>query len=333
MKNYQAQMHELRAGNYAPVYFLEGEEGFFIDRISGYIEEHALDEAGKAFDLNVVYGRDSDVDNILGMAREFPLGGERKVLIVKEAQHLKNIERISAYLKNVQTSTVLVFCYKYKKLDRRKPLAKELGKSAVLYTANKLKDYEIPDMAAKYLKSKKRNINASNARTLADHLGNDLGRLVNELDKLLIITQPGEEITAKIIEENIGISKDFNIFELQKALGTRSAERAFSIAKHFAANPKEHPLVLTVSMLYSYFNKLMAYHYLPDKNQASVAKVLKMNPYFVKDTAAAASRFSRGKLVRIHGVLREYDLKSKGLGNTSTDQGELLRELVYKLLN
>ncbi len=160
-----------------------------------------------------------------------------------------------------------------------------------------------------------------------------MGRVVNELDKLLIITESGQQIDDRLIEENIGISKEFNIFELQKALGDRNVKRSFSIAAHFAANIKQHPLVLTVSMLYSYFNKLMAYHYLPDKSQGMVASKLKMNPYFVKETAAAAGKYSRGKLVKIHSLLREYDLKSKGFGNTSTDQGELLRELVYKVLN
>lgn len=326
-------MAELRAGNYAPVYFMDGEEGFFMDRISNFIEAHAVDEAGKAFDLNVVYARDTDLQTILAMAREFPLAGERKALIVKEAQHLKNLDALLTYLDQPQPSTVLVFCYKYKTLDGRTNLGKTLKAKAVYYTSKKLRDYEIPDMATKYLHSKKRSINPANARLLAEHLGNDLGRLVNELDKLLIITTTGQEISSALIEENIGISKEYNIFELQKALGTRDAARSFGIAKHFAANPKEHPLVLTVTMLYSYFNKLLAYHYLPDKSQGMVAKALKMNPYFVKETAAAAGQYSRGKLVHIHGLMREYDLKSKGVGNTGADQGELLRELVYKVLN
>ena len=333
MKEYQAILADLKKGNYAPVYFLEGEEGFFIDRLSNYIEEHALDEASKAFDQVVVYGRDTDMDTILSIAREFPLGGERKVLIVKEAQHLRKFDKLELYLDHVQPSTILVFCYKYKKLDRRTSAGKAIGKKAVLFTSNKIKDWEIPDLIERYLKSKRRRINPRHSHLIAEHLGNDMGRIINELDKLLIITKEDQEIDSILIEENIGISKDFNVFELQKALGNRDAERSFKIARHFGHNTKEHPFVLTVSQLYSYFNKLLAYHYLPDKTQGAVAKHLKMNPYFVKDTAKAANNYSRGQLVHIHSLLREYDLKSKGMGSGSASQGDLLRELVYKVLN
>jgi len=334
MKEYQAILADLKKGDYKPVYFLEGEEGFFIDRISNYIEEHALDEAAKAFDQTVVYGKDSKIDNILSMAREFPISGDRRVLIVKEAQHLKDIQNVAAYLGQVQPSTILVFCYKYKKLDRRTALGKLISKKTVLFTAKKLRDYQMPDLAVRYLKSKRRHLSASNAQLITEHLGNDLGRVVNELDKLLIITADGQDIDGKIIEENIGISRDHNIFELQKALGQRDPGRAFMIAAHFNSNPKDHPYVLSINLLFDYFNKLLQYHYLLDKGQGAVAKELRMNPYFVKDTASAARNYSVDQLIDIHSLMREYDLKGKGIGSTgAVPHGELLRELIYKVLN
>ncbi len=316
-----------------PVYFLMGEEPFYIDKLSDYIAENVLQTEEKEFNQSVLYGKDLEVAQIISEAKQFPFGSEKRVVIVKEAQNIKNIEELETYFDNPLPSTILVICYKYKKLDKRKKFGKNLSKKAVVFESKKLYDNQVPDWIAKYLAEKGYKIEEKARFMLAEFLGTKLSNISNELDKLTLIVKKEETITAKIIEKNIGISKDYNIFEFQNTLGKKDILKSNQIINHFAANPKNHPLVVTLGMLFSFFQKLMTYHSLKDKSKKNVAAELKVNPFFVGQYSNAARHYSMNKLFDIFTYLRQYDLKSKGVNNTSTKDDELLKELVYKILH
>lgn len=318
---------------YQPVYFLMGDETYFIDEICDYIANHVLDESEKEFNQTILYGKDTDVATIISEAKRFPLMGEHSVVIVKEAQHIRKIEDLEVYLEQPQPSTILVICYKYKTLDKRKKFTKELAKKTVLFESKKLYDNQIPDWIQNYLSKHNYSIHPKAAFLLSEYLGADLGKITNELDKLMLIIEKGQKITSDIIEHNIGISKDFNNFELNNALGKRDVLKSNLITKHFAANPKDNPLVVTIGVLFGFFQKTLLYHTLKDKSKNNVASTLKVNPFFVKDYELAARNYPKGKLVKIISYLREYDLKSKGVNNNSVSEGELLKELIYKILH
>ena len=323
----------LRKKVYQPVYFLTGEETYFIDEICNYIANHVLDESEKEFNQTVLYGKDTDVATIISEAKRFPLMGEHSVVIVKEAQHIRKIEDLEVYLDQPQPSTILVICYKYKTLDKRKKFTKELAKKAVLFEGKKLYDNQIPDWIQNYLSKHNYSIHPKAAFLLSEFLGADLSKITNELDKLMLIIEKGQEITSDIIERNIGISKDFNNFELNNALGKQDVLKSNLIIKHFAANPKDNPLVVTLGVLFTFFQKTLLYHTLKDKSKNNVASKLKVNLFFVRDYELAARNYSKGKLVKIISHLREYDLKLKGVNNNSISEGELLKELIYKILH
>lgn len=323
----------LRKKVYQPVYFLMGDETYFIDEICDYIANNVLDESEKEFNQSILYGKDTDVATIISEAKRFPLMGTHSVVIVKEAQHIRKIEDLEIYLDQPQPSTILVICYKYKTLDKRKKFTKELSKKAILFESKKLYDNQIPDWIQSYLSKRNYSIHPKAAYLLSEYLGSDLGKITNELDKLMLIIEKGREITSEIIERNIGISKDFNNFELNNALGKRDVLKSNLIAKHFAANPKDNPLVVTIGVLFGFFQKTLLYHTLKDKSKNNVASTLKINPFFVRDYELAARNYPKGKLVKIISYLREYDLKSKGVNNSSVSEGELLKELLYKILH
>ena len=274
-----------------------------------------------------------DIAQIIAEAKQFPFGSTHRVVIVKEAQNIKNIEDLESYLNNPQPSTLLVICYKYKKLDKRKKFTKTLVKKALLFESKRLYDNQVPDWIAKYLTEKGHKIEEKASFMLAEFLGTELANISNELDKLTLIVKKEEKITAGIVEKNIGISKDYNIFEFQQALGSKNILKSNQIVNHFSANPKAHPLVVTLGMLFSFFQKIMTFHSLKDKSKNSVATELKVNPYFVQQYNRAAHNYSQNKLFDIFTLLKVYDLKSKGVNNTSTNDGELLKELVYKILH
>lgn len=323
----------LRKKIYQPIYFLMGDETYFIDEICDYIANHVLDESEKEFNQTVLYGKETDVATIISEAKRFPLMGEHSVVIVKEAQHIRKIEDLEVYLKQPQPSTILVICYKYKTLDKRKKFVKELGKKAVLFESKKLYDNQIPDWIHNHLRKHNYTIHPKAALLLSENLGTDLGKITNELDKLMLIIKKSEEITSEIIERNIGISKDFNNFELNNALAKKDILKSNLIIKHFAANPKDNPLFVTLSVLFGFFQKTLLYHTLKDKSKSNVASNLKVNPFFVRDYELAARNYSKGKLVKIISFLREYDMKSKGVNNNSISEEDLLKELIYKILH
>ncbi len=331
--NYKEIISSISNKDFHPVYFLMGEEVFYIDKISDYISDNVLESQEKEFNQSVLYGKEVDVAQIIAEAKQFPFGATHRVVIVKEAQNIKNIDELESYLDNPQPSTLLVICYKYKKLDKRKKFTKSLAKKALLFESKKLYDNQVPDWITKYLSEKGYKIEEKAAFMLAEFLGIELSNISNELDKLMVIIKKQEKITANIIEKNIGISKDYNIFEFQQALGKKDILKSNQIVNHFSANPKAHPLVVTLGMLFSFFQKLMTYHSIKDKNKNNVAAELKVSPYFVNQYSSAARNYSQSKLFDIFTHLKQYDLKSKGVNNTSTVDGDLLKELVYKILH
>ena len=318
---------------FQPVYFLMGEETFYIDKISDYISKNVLSEEEKEFNQTTLYGKDIDVATIISEAKQFPFGSAHRVVIVKEAQDIRSIDQLELYFDNPLPSTILVICYKYKKIDKRKSFGKNLSKKSVLFESKKLYENQIPAWIKGQLKEKNFNIDEKSANLLSEYLGNDLSKISNELGKLILNIKEGETITSKIIEENIGISKDFNVFELQTAIGKKDILKSNKIIKHFSDNPKNHPFVLTLSSLFSYFQKVMIYHSLKDKSKNNAASQLGVNPYFLGQYQLAASNYSMSNLFTIFSYLKEYELKSKGIQNPSVPENELLRELTFKILH
>ncbi len=327
-------LSDLQQKRYAPVYFLMGEEPYYIDVISDYIQKNVLDEAEKEFDLSILYGKDVDINTVINAAKRYPMMGSHQILIIKEAQLIKDWDNLVHYLSNPLKSTILVFCYKYGTPDKRKKWFQEINKVAVVHESVKLRDYEVGSWISKYCKSKNVAIDEKAVAMLSEFLGTDLSKLVNEVDKL-ILTKPSEvhSITPELIEKNIGISKDFNVFELQVALVNNDVLKANRIVRYFADNKKANPMVLTLAQLFKFFSDLMIYHYLSDKSLGYVASELRINPYFVKDYQKAAQSFGAWKTMNIISWIRETDSRYKGIDNPSTDEGELLKELVFKILH
>ncbi len=331
---YEEILADLKNRIFRPVYFLAGEEPYYIDMIVDYIEDKVLEESEKAFNQIVVYGDDTNIQAIMDTAKRFPMMSSHQVVIVKEAQSLKKIEELAAYVEKPLNSTILVFSYKYKTLDKRTKLVKLLESQAVYFESQRLRDYQIPAWIERFLMKKGIKIEPSASAMLTEYLGTDLHKIVNELDKL-IITLPKEKplITTSLIEKNIGISKEYNNFELQKAVGERNILKANMIISYFANNPKDNPITLTLASLFGFFSKLLTYHYLTDKSKNNIAAALKVNPFFVKDYETAAQKYNISRVVAIIALLRNYDVRSKGYGDPGTEPGDLMKEMVYKILH
>jgi DNA polymerase-3 subunit delta len=325
---------DIKNGNIQPIYFLTGEEPYYIDKISNFIEDNVLDEAEKGFNQVVMYGRDVSVEEIISSAKRYPMMSERQVLIVKEAQDLsRTIEKLVAYAENPQPTTVLVLNYKYKKLDKRKKLHKAIAKTGLIYESKKLYDNQVSDWIRRVLSGKNFQIEPKASQMLVEFLGTDLSKINNELEKLITILPKDSIISPVHIEENIGISKDFNNFELRKAVGEKNVLKANRIINYFAENPRKNPLVMTISLLNSFFTQVLIYHGLPTKDKASVAKVLGVKPYFVGDYVTAARNYPMRKVSQIIGLLRDADVKSKGVGANGMPQSDILKELLFKILH
>lgn len=327
-------MTDINKGDIKPIYLLMGEEPYYIDKISEYIEKNLLSEEEKGFNQTVFYGRDVSIDDIVAAAKRFPMMSERQVVIVKEAQDLSRaIEKLNDYAQNPQPSTVLVINYKYKKLDKRKALYKSIQKSGVVFESKKLYENQVADWIRRTLKGREYTITPKAAQMLVEFLGTDLGKISNELEKLELILPKGKQITPELIEENIGISKDFNNFELRKAIGERNKLKAFQIINYFADNPKDNPIVVTIALLHNFFTQLLHYHGLNDKSPRSVASALRINPYFVQEYAVAAKNFPMKNVSTVISELRSIDVKSKGVGANSIPQGDLLKELLVRIFS
>ncbi|OCB78555.1 DNA polymerase III subunit delta [Flavobacterium crassostreae] len=327
-------VNDIKAGNIKPIYFLMGEEPYYIDKLSDYIEKNILSEEEKGFNQTILYGRDVTIEDIISTAKRYPMMAERQVVVVKEAQDLsRTIDKLEAYASQPMATTVLVFCYKYKTLDKRKKTTKLLAKAGVVYESKKLYDNQVGEWIKRVLAGKKYAIEPKASAMLVEFLGTDLSKINNELEKLQLILSKGSTISAKDIEENIGFSKDFNIFELRKAIGERQQLKAYTIAANFASNPKDNPMVVTTSLVFTFFVQLLKYHGLKDRNPKNVAAVLGVNPYFLKDYDLALKNYPMRKVSQIVATLREIDVKSKGVGAQGMTNADLLKEMLYKIFN
>ena len=344
---YDEVMIGLKQGKYAPAYMLCGKESYYIDLVANYIENNVLDEMAREFDQTIIYGKDlsgGDVSPVIGAARGFAMMGGYKVIIVKEAQNIKKWEALAMYMDNPQPSTILVFCYKYGSPDKRLNLFKNWEKKGgVLMESEQLRDYQVEkwirDYVAEWNEAMRREgneairIDEKVAKILADSIGNDLTQIVGALQKLIDGRPEGVNvIDAALVERNIGISKDFNVFELQSALIAGDVVKANRITQYFASS-KDHPMVKELGILYGFFANLMIYHYLPDKTDRVAASALGVSPFFVKDYAAAAKRYSAGKTFAIIGYFREIDARLKGINSPSAKDADLWKELIYKILH
>ena len=332
-RSFEEILRDLKNRIYYPIYYLYGEEAFFIDEISDFIEGNVLNEMEKEFNQTIIYGKDTNISTIVSYARRFPMMSNYQVIIVKEAQDLDKIEELAGYVDNPMKSTLLVLCCKYEKIDGRKTIFKSIQKSGVLFESPRLYDDKIPDWIKNYVGSKGYSISPKACTLLSEFLGNDLSKIVNEVGKLIINVPKGQEISEDYIEKNIGISKDFNVFELQKALGRRDIYKSNQIIRHFASNTKENPLVKIIPILYGFFSKVLIYHYLPDKSRLNAASALSVNPYFLTDYQMTASNYPVAKVVSIISLLRTYDGKAKGVDNVSANDGELMKELIFRILH
>jgi DNA polymerase-3 subunit delta len=327
-------VNDIKSGNIKPIYFLMGEEPYYIDKLSDYIEQNILTEEEKGFNQTVLYGRDVTVEDIVSAAKRYPMMAERQVIIVKEAQDLiRTIDKLESYAENPMATTVLVVCYKYKTLDKRKKVTKLLAKNGVVYESKKLYENQVGEWIKRVLSGKKYAIEPKASAMLVEFLGTDLSKINNELEKLQIILPKGATISAKDIEENIGFSKDFNVFELRKAIGERNQLKAYTIAENFANNPKENPMVVTTGLVFGFFVQLLKYHGLKDKNPKNVAAVLGVNPFFLKEYDLAIKNYPMRKVSQVVAALREIDVKSKGVGANAMSNGDLLREMLYHIFN
>jgi DNA polymerase-3 subunit delta len=354
LSDFNSILADLKKKKYHPVYFLMGEEPYFIDKISDILEKEVLDESEREFNLSVLYGQDVNLQAVISEAKGFPMMGDRKVVIIKEAQNIKGlIEKgdaeeegsgkkekekdkkhpLLAYLEHPQPSTILVFCCKYKTVDKRTSFAKGLVKHAILFHSEKIRDYKIQEWIAGYMKEKSYNIGPKALMMLAEYLGTDLSKIVGEVEKLMISLKPGGEITPELIQANIGISKEYNSFELNDAFGKKDVLKANRIINYFGSNEKDHPMVLTMASLYNYFQKLLIIQFLPDKSKEAASRAIGVHPFIVTDYLNAARGYSVGKLKQIFAQLHEYDLKRKGVDSGSASQGELLKELTFKILH
>ncbi len=324
---------DIKEGNIKPIYLLVGEEPYYIDRISEFIEKNVLAEEERGFNQMVLYGKDVSVEDIVSNAKRFPMMAERQVVVVKEAQHLsRTIDKLSAYAENPQPSTVLVICYKYNKFDKRKKVYKQIKKTGVVFESKKLYENQVSDWIRKILQGKGYRITPKASSLLVEFLGTDLSKINNELEKLQLVLPKEKEITPLDIEENIGISKDYNNFELKKAIGERNVVKATRIMNYFAQNPKDNPFVVTITLLNTFFTQLLKYHGMKDHNPKNVASALGINPYFVNEYQVAAKNYPMKKVSAIISGLRELDLKGKGVGSTNTSQADLLKELLVKII-
>jgi DNA polymerase III subunit delta len=331
--DYKAVIKTIREKKYQPIYFLHGEEPFFIDAISKVIAEEVLEESERDFNQTIVYGKDCDPIQVIGLAKQFPMMSERQVVIIREAQDIKNWDVFESYFLNPQPSTILVICHKYKKFDTRKKVYKALAKHSVVFLSDKVRDYQLSAWIMNYVQGVGYGITDKAVNLLAEFLGNDLGKIINELDKLSILLEKGTKINDVHIEENIGISKDYNVFELVNAIGQLDVLKANKIIQYFEQNPKAANIVVIIPNIFTFFQRLMMIHFLPNKSPESIASNLKIPPFVAKEQLRYAKLFSSKKIAQNIGYLHEYDLKSKGVNSGNATHGELLKELVYLLMH
>ena len=331
---YDQITRDLQAKKYLPVYFLHGDEAYYIDLLTDYFEHHILDEAERSFNLSILYGKDADHKMVIDAARRFPMMASHQVVILKEAQSMKSLTELSRYIERPAETTLLVICFKHARFDKRTKFAKLISKNALVFESKRVYDNQMPAWISNYLTGKGFKIGVRQTTLIAEYLGNKLGKVANELDKLAINLEKGHEITNSDIEKYIGISKDYNIFELQNAIGSRNLEKTYRIIGYFQANPKNNPLVMIVGTLFGYFAKVYQMHALRGAGDREIQKTLGLSSsYFVKDYRRTAEIFSKSQTEKVLGLLRSYDLKSKGVDRMSATDSSLMQEMVYHILS
>ncbi|MEN7548910.1 DNA polymerase III subunit delta [Rapidithrix thailandica] len=331
-------LEALKNNQYSPVYFLHGEEPYYIDAIAEYIEQHALTDTERGFNQTVMYGKEVNMRNILESARRFPMMAQRQVILVKEAQEIQDINRkevqanLGNYCKSPVPSTVLVFAYKHKKLDGRTELAKTLDKYAILVDSKKIYENKVPDWIKQYCKDKKHKITEKAVKMLTEYIGNDLARTANEIDKMLLNYEGQVEIDDSMVAKHVGISKEYNIFELQTAIAKKDVFKANRIIKYFEKNPRNNPIIPIISLLYAYFSKVLLVHHNRSLDKHALAKAINVNPYFLQEYITASQNYSLHKTILIVNYLHQADLQSKGV-NSLASESHILKELIYRILH
>lgn len=323
---------DLKKGNYKTVYWLEGDEEFFIDKVVQYAEHHILSEGEAGFNLTVFYGKDAEWADVINACRRYPMFSEKQVVLLKEAQAMRNIEKLEGYIDKPLSSTILVVAYKNKKVDGRTRLAKLLKDKGVVLSTKKLYDNELPEWAQNLVQSKGFSITKKALFLLLDHIGNDLSRLNNEIDKLALNLGDRKNITEDDIERYVGISKEFNVFELQQAVAARDLYKAIRIIQYFESNPKAAPIQLVLPSLYNFFSKVLVLHSLPSRDEKTAATAIGVSPFFVKDYLQAAQRYSYPAVEKLLLLLHQYNLRSIGIDDSGTPDAMLMKEMVVKMM-
>ena len=334
--SFDSVMRDLRAGKYAPIYILMGEEPYYIDQICDFISEHALREEERDFNQTVVFGADVTAAQVADMARRYPMMAERQVVIVKEAQALKNWEQLEHYVEKPLQSTVLVICHKNGTIDGRKKIVPMAQKVGVVFTSNKKRDQDLPPFVEVYLKQFGISIDNKSSQMIADHIGSDLSRMTSELDKLRLSLKEGEKsVTPEIVEKNIGVSKDYNPFEMRNAIVNRNVEKANRIMKYFCSNPKSGGPYIILPQLFSYFQNLMIAYYAPNKNndQAMAQYLGLRSGWAARDYLTGLRNYSGRKVLEIISKIRETDSHIKGIGKGNATDSDLMQELVFFILH
>jgi DNA polymerase-3 subunit delta len=326
-------LKEIRNKKFEKIYFLHGEEPYFIDVLTKAIQDNALEESERDFNQSILYGKDAEVLSLISELKSYPMMAERRLVILKEAQYFKAIEQLESYLENPANSTIFVICYKYKTFDARKKTLKNALKNGVVFKSEKVKEYQLAEWIQQYIKTTGYELTSKACMLLIESLGNDLGRIVKELEKLGVLIEKGTIINENHIEENIGISKDYNVFELTNAVANKDNLKALKIVDYFEHNPKAADLVFVISNLFKFFSQIMRIHFLPNKSREAVARALGVHPFVAGELTNAKNKYDPRKIAANIALIHEYDLKSKGVGNTSATQGELMREMVYQLIH
>lgn len=332
---HESIVRDVRAGNIAPVYYLMGEESYYIDRISDFLVDTLLRPEERDFNLITLFGPDTDTTAVCHVAMGFPMGAERLVVLVKEAQALKNLDPLEAYLKQPQASTTLILCHKNGTIDRRKAIVKHIEKVGVLFESARLRDYQLPAWITGYLRRKQIAIDAQAAEMMAEYVGADLNRMASELDKLVLaLTAEQKTIDAALVSAHIGVSKEYNVFELTDALGKKDVQRVNQIANYFDKNPKANPIQMVLPFLFRYFSNLMLAYYAPDKSTRGIASWIGASEWQVeKNIVPAMRKYTGRKVMDIIGQIRRTDARSKGVENPSTSSGDLMKELLFFILH
>ena len=322
-------------GVYQPVYFLQGENTYYIDEVANKLLNCVLDDSEKDFNQTILYGKDTSVELILDYAKRYPVMSPYQLIVVREAQHLsRSIEKLEAYFKQPVLTSIVVFCYKGKKIDKRKAVGKTLSKFNFLFDSEPIKDYQLPDWVMKCAKDNGVQLDQKVAVLIAEFLGNDLAAVDKNIQKLKLLVKPNEIVNIELVQKHIGFSKDYNLFELTDALAALNVEKATFIAQHFGKNPKSHPIVVTIGHLYGFFTKLMKYHFYQNKlGERELAAKIGVHPFFIKQYLNASKYYSKGKLAKILSDLRYYDLMSKGVYASAVKDEDILKEMVFKIMH